>query len=454
MIAATNQGGRRADYGFVSTMDTEIRRRRAEEVGYGIRDVWIDPREAVEEVAPMTLGGVNARVTELTAVQNKGRAGHAGYLCFSTTMYTSTLLDQEAPGIPENMGRLHRARDATRNGDDSYTSGTGAIRPVQVARECTYPDLLKCQPLNFKGTEGVVRLTQWFEKMESVYSISNCTVACQVKFATCTLQGNALTWWNSHVKTTTPKAAHAMPWLTLKKMMTDKYCPRAKLRSWSLICVNLKVKGTKIKNITIDFATETHDKKINNGLNVTLTTKESPNDTARITRKSSTKTKDKTQERAYARRKWDMRPYRRAQTTMFQMNPPNVNTGANQRVCFECGAQGHFKRDCPKLKNNNNQGNRVGNAKAQAKVYAVGNAGANPDNNVIIVPCHYYRSEKIVRIPFGDEIFNRSRQVKGKLLEDVPVVQNFLKSFFDDLRVYHPLDKWSFESIWYLVLHM
>nr|GFA75421.1 putative reverse transcriptase domain-containing protein [Tanacetum cinerariifolium]GFA76129.1 putative reverse transcriptase domain-containing protein [Tanacetum cinerariifolium] len=77
------------------------------------------------------------------------------------------------------------ARDANRNGDDSHTSGTG--RPVQVARECTYPDFLKCQPLNFKGTEGVVGLSQWFKKMESVYSISNCTVACQVKFATCTL---------------------------------------------------------------------------------------------------------------------------------------------------------------------------------------------------------------------------------------------------------------------------
>ncbi|GJU36300.1 hypothetical protein Tco_1184654 [Tanacetum coccineum] len=64
-------GGRRADYGFVGTMDTEIRRQRAEEVGYGIRDVWIDPREAVEEVAPMTLEGVNARVTELTAVQEQ-----------------------------------------------------------------------------------------------------------------------------------------------------------------------------------------------------------------------------------------------------------------------------------------------------------------------------------------------------------------------------------------------
>ncbi|GKA02315.1 ribonuclease H-like domain-containing protein [Tanacetum coccineum] len=64
-------GVRRADYGFVGTMDTEIRRQRAEEVGYGIRDVWVDPREVVEEVAPMTPEGVNARVTELTAVQEQ-----------------------------------------------------------------------------------------------------------------------------------------------------------------------------------------------------------------------------------------------------------------------------------------------------------------------------------------------------------------------------------------------
>ncbi|GKD67222.1 hypothetical protein Tco_1309330, partial [Tanacetum coccineum] len=64
-------GGHRADYGFIGTMDAEIRRQRAEEVGYGIRDVWVDPTEAVEEVAPTTLKGVNARVTELAAVQEQ-----------------------------------------------------------------------------------------------------------------------------------------------------------------------------------------------------------------------------------------------------------------------------------------------------------------------------------------------------------------------------------------------
>ncbi|GKF81019.1 hypothetical protein Tco_0239621 [Tanacetum coccineum] len=61
-------GGRRVDYGFVGTLDAEARRQRAEIVGYRIRDTWVDPREANEEIAPVTLEGVNTRVTELTEV--------------------------------------------------------------------------------------------------------------------------------------------------------------------------------------------------------------------------------------------------------------------------------------------------------------------------------------------------------------------------------------------------
>ncbi|GKF35965.1 reverse transcriptase domain-containing protein, partial [Tanacetum coccineum] len=121
-----------------------------------------------------------------------------------------------------------------------------------------------------------------------------------VKFATCTLQGNALTWWNSHVKTTTPEAAHAMPWRTLKKMMTDKYCPRGAMKvkgndvvtysqrfqELALMCdrmfpeeidkvekyvgglpdmIHGSVMATKPKTMqdAIEFATELMDKKIN-----------------------------------------------------------------------------------------------------------------------------------------------------------------------------------------------
>ncbi|GKB33570.1 hypothetical protein Tco_0872971 [Tanacetum coccineum] len=64
-------GGHKADYRFIGTIDAKIRRQRAEEVGYGIRDVWVDPTKVVEEVAPTTLEGVNARVTELAAVQEQ-----------------------------------------------------------------------------------------------------------------------------------------------------------------------------------------------------------------------------------------------------------------------------------------------------------------------------------------------------------------------------------------------
>ncbi|GKD76624.1 putative reverse transcriptase domain-containing protein [Tanacetum coccineum] len=82
--------------------------------------------------------------------------------------------------------------------------------------------------------------------MESVFSISNCTAPSQVKFATCTLQNDTLTWWNAHVKTTTPKAAHAMPWASLKKMITDKYCPRGEIKKIETEMWNLKVKGTDV----------------------------------------------------------------------------------------------------------------------------------------------------------------------------------------------------------------
>ncbi|GKF12037.1 hypothetical protein Tco_0049963, partial [Tanacetum coccineum] len=58
-------GGQGVDYGFVSTIDAEARRQGISEVGYGIRDTWVDPAEAVPERAPMTVGEVNTRVIEL-----------------------------------------------------------------------------------------------------------------------------------------------------------------------------------------------------------------------------------------------------------------------------------------------------------------------------------------------------------------------------------------------------
>nr|GEV07702.1 hypothetical protein [Tanacetum cinerariifolium] len=62
-------------------------------------------------------------------------------------------------GVAAAMAEVEASR--VRNG---YDSNGSEPRLAQAVRECTYPDFLKCQPLNFKGTEGVVGITQWVEK--------------------------------------------------------------------------------------------------------------------------------------------------------------------------------------------------------------------------------------------------------------------------------------------------
>nr|GEV04367.1 reverse transcriptase domain-containing protein [Tanacetum cinerariifolium] len=68
----------------------------------------------------------------------------------------------------------------------------------------------------------------------------------QIKFATCTLLGSALTWWNSHDRTVGHDVACAMTWTNLKKMTTDKYCPRGEIKKLEVKMWNLKVKGTDV----------------------------------------------------------------------------------------------------------------------------------------------------------------------------------------------------------------
>ncbi|GJU24359.1 reverse transcriptase domain-containing protein [Tanacetum coccineum] len=122
--------------------------------------------------------------------------------------------------IDQGVTAALAARDANRNGDDSHTSGT--------------------------GTERVIELTQWFERMETVFRISNCSVENQIKFSTCTLLAGALTWWNSHVRIVGHDVAYAMTWTDLRKKMTDKYCPRNEIKKLEAELWNLKVKGTDV----------------------------------------------------------------------------------------------------------------------------------------------------------------------------------------------------------------
>nr|GEV12058.1 hypothetical protein [Tanacetum cinerariifolium] len=240
------------------TLETDLRCDKVKGMGYGIKDTWDEIVEAMLEVAPTIFEGVDQRVTKLdTTIRQMTeefekmapRKSTARTSPATTTTTTTPVTDAQlrtliAQGVAAALAE--RNADMSRNVDDNNDSGTDGRRQVSTFHECTYTDLLKCQPMNFKGTKRVISLTQWLEKIESVIQISNCTVACQVKFATFTLQGNVLTWWKSRVWAVVHDVAHAMPWKTLNKMMTDKYCPRSEIKKLETKMWNLKVKGTDV----------------------------------------------------------------------------------------------------------------------------------------------------------------------------------------------------------------
>nr|GEW31107.1 reverse transcriptase domain-containing protein [Tanacetum cinerariifolium] len=309
----------------------------------------------------------------------------------------STLPDNTNPNhmTPESVqAMIDQAllRNST-NGDGSHSSHEDNQRNVQTARPCFYADFKKYQPLNFKGTEGVVGLTRWIKKMKSVFQISGCAIKNQK---------------------------------VLKKKITDKYCPQGEIKKLEIELWNLKVKENNVSVYTKRFQeltlictkfvadeTEKIDKYVS-GL---------PDNIYESVMASKPKTLDETIElanelmdhklRTYAKRQSNNKrkagellrnnqghqqqaPKRQNVARVYNMgtgekkpysgNLPK-NNGANPKGngCFECGATRQFKKDCPKLKNKDEE--RVN---APGWVYAVGNAekrgnaSRDPDSNVVM----------------------------------------------------------------------
>nr|GEY71210.1 putative reverse transcriptase domain-containing protein [Tanacetum cinerariifolium] len=336
---------------------------------YDIRDTWIDPSKTVPELSPMTVGERVDLLTEdmlahqetIQIVEDEAYATQetwAHSIGLSHTVHSKLQTHQEQVQImapvtrqgpsthpnntnPNNMtiesvqAMIDQAlvRNST-NRDGSHSSHEDNRRNMQTACPCFYVDFMKCQPLNFKGTKGVVGLTRWIEKMESVFQISGCAIENQE---------------------------------VLKKKMTDKYCPQGEIKKLESELWNLKaekinkyvsgfpdniygsVKASKPRtlNETIELANDLMDRKL----------------------------------RTYAERKSNNK---RKADESFRNSHGQQQENPKGNGCFECGATWHFKRDCPKLKNKDEE-----KVNAPGWVYAVGNeekrgnASRDPDSNVV-----------------------------------------------------------------------
>ncbi|GJZ67727.1 reverse transcriptase domain-containing protein, partial [Tanacetum coccineum] len=90
---------------------------------------------------------------------------------------------------------------------------------------CSYKEFLACNPKEYDGKGGVVVLTRWIEKMESVQDMSSCSNDQKVKYTAGSFVGKALMWWNSQIRTLSQEVAVSMSWNDFKFMMIQEFCP-------------------------------------------------------------------------------------------------------------------------------------------------------------------------------------------------------------------------------------
>ncbi|GJV60384.1 putative reverse transcriptase domain-containing protein [Tanacetum coccineum] len=540
--------GFRADYGFVGTLDAKIRRDPDREIGYEITNDTNEIYERLNDAqddrllmsSQLNLLCRDRRSHARTArlMESKARASRDAWVqsmdASDTTRFKVRQLWTMVLAQQTEIGDL-RAVDRRRQAQLAEALTLLRILQTQMAvlqsqqrptRDPAHPDVpeeadtttttttpvtnAQLKALIDQGVADALATRDADRSRNGNDSHNSRTFKNQVKFATCTLHGVALTWWKSHVNTVGQDAAHSMPWNTLMKMMTAKYCPRNKIKKLVMEIWELKVKGTDLTSYNdvslygmevglirriqvLDTAywgflgvgtaldifqniilipyfkydelalmrgrmfPEESDKieKSTLLMNIKLRIKGSLRTLQGTIRTNNNKTRGRTLVEptlmGLVRRNLTEDPNLCALNvaiTMMDNVLPNA-TSATELAIWPVTVGGHFKRECPKLKNNN-CGNQGGNGNAPVKVYA-GNetlivrgdrSYRGNETRLNIISCT--KTQKYLLR--GCHVFlalvttkKIEDQSEGKRLEDVLIVRDFPKVFPEDLLGYHQL---------------
>ncbi|GJW21745.1 putative reverse transcriptase domain-containing protein [Tanacetum coccineum] len=242
----------------------------------------------------------------------------------------------------------------------------------------------------------MVGLTRQIEKMKSVFNISSCAIENQVKFATCTLLGAALTWWNGQIRTLGPEA-YAMTW-EVKGNDVPAYTER--FQELTLICTkfvanetekvdkyisglpdniygNIKSARPKTLDETIELANDLMDQKLRTYAERQSDNKRKADDSSRNNYGHQQQPfKRQNVAKVYNMGTGKKKPYGGSlpKCTKFHLH----HNGPCTQRCHKCNKVGHFARDCRSTGNTN-----VVNTPAPKGNEKRGNTSGNPDANVV-----------------------------------------------------------------------
>ncbi|GJS07170.1 putative reverse transcriptase domain-containing protein [Tanacetum coccineum] len=263
--------------------------------------------------------------------------------------------------------------------EGNSSHGGGITEDVKTARPCFYADFMKCQPLNFKGTEGVVGLTRWIEKMESVFNISGYAIENQVK-------GNDVPAYTEHFQELTLICTKFVANETEK---VDKYISGLPDNIYG----NVKSARPKMLDETIELANDLMDQKLRTYAERQSDNKRKADDSSRNNHSHQQQPfKRQNVVKAYNMGTGERKPYGGSLPKCIKCHLPHNGPctqwchNSQRKRCFECGAPGLLSERLVKVKNKDG-----GNGNAQGWVYAVGNAEkrgnapGNPDANIVTV---------------------------------------------------------------------